>query len=251
MHLESEGMILKQIKTSGERRMILLFTKKYGKISAGTSLSEKGKNKSGLSLRPFTYGNYDLFKKNRYYYINGAHTLHSFFSIGEDVDKYMGACYVLELLDKVVDEEKPVPQIFSLTLDFFHLLERREKKIETLILAYEMKLLQKSGLAPMVEQCSCCQSKENLTAFSVEDGGVLCDKCEINREKEGGDTLIFQIDFGIVEVLRYFSTHPLRRFENIGLDETKTAKIRQLMTAFEGRYLDLNQLNSRRFLWKE
>ncbi len=146
MRTESEGIILKQVKIPGERRMILLLTKKYGKISAGSSLWEKSRGKTGLSMRPFTYGNYQLVKNNRYYYIHGAHTLHSFFSIGENVEKYMGACYVLELLDQATQEEQPVPRIFSLTILFFQLLERREKKIETLILAYEIKLLQEIHL---------------------------------------------------------------------------------------------------------
>ncbi len=42
--------------------MILLFTKKYGKISAGSNINEKGRTKSALAMRPFTYGTYELYK---------------------------------------------------------------------------------------------------------------------------------------------------------------------------------------------
>ena len=45
MITETEGIVLRQTKISGGRRMILIFTKQYGKISAGTSLNEKGKGK--------------------------------------------------------------------------------------------------------------------------------------------------------------------------------------------------------------
>lgn len=63
MLTDTEGIVLRQIKTSYNRRMILLFSKKYGKISAGTSIQEKGRGKSSLALRPIlTYGRYELFK---------------------------------------------------------------------------------------------------------------------------------------------------------------------------------------------
>ncbi len=62
MLTDTEGIVLRQVKTSYGRRMILLFSKKYGKISAGTGINERGKGKSSLALRPFTYGRYELFK---------------------------------------------------------------------------------------------------------------------------------------------------------------------------------------------
>ncbi|MCF0141628.1 MAG: recombination protein O N-terminal domain-containing protein, partial [Mogibacterium sp.] len=43
MLVTTEGIVLKQRKIAGNRRMITVFTRKYGKISAGTSINEKGK----------------------------------------------------------------------------------------------------------------------------------------------------------------------------------------------------------------
>ena len=62
MYINSEGIIFRQVKATGGRRMILLFTKKYGKISAGSNINEKGRTKSALAMRPFTYGTYELYK---------------------------------------------------------------------------------------------------------------------------------------------------------------------------------------------
>ena len=93
MLTDTEGIVLRQIKTSYNRRMILLFSKKYGKISAGTSIQEKGRGKSSLALRPFTYGRYELFKNRDSYNINSADVLKSYYAIGEDVDKYMNAMF--------------------------------------------------------------------------------------------------------------------------------------------------------------
>ena len=118
MLTDTEGIVLRQIKTSYNRRMILLFSKKYGKISAGTSIQEKGRGKSSLALRPFTYGRYELFKNRDSYNINSADVIKSYYAIGENVDKYMNGAYVLEFTERVLSEGVPAPGIFHLLLDF-------------------------------------------------------------------------------------------------------------------------------------
>ncbi|MBQ1489803.1 MAG: DNA repair protein RecO, partial [Eubacterium sp.] len=128
MDLITDGIIFRQVKATGGRRMILLFTKKYGKISVGTSLSEKGKNRASLALRPFTFGSYQIYQGRNYYNLDRAETVKSFYGIGEDPDKYMSASYVLELTERVVPEEVPQPQIFQLLVTFMEELSERPKK---------------------------------------------------------------------------------------------------------------------------
>ena len=66
MHINSEGIVFRQVKTTGGRKMVHLFTKKYGKISAGSSISEKSRTKSALAMQLFTYGNYEIYKSKEY-----------------------------------------------------------------------------------------------------------------------------------------------------------------------------------------
>src|SRR5665647_137086 len=141
MYTDTEAVILRQIKTVNGRRMILLFSKKYGKISAGTLINEYGKNKSALSLRPFTYGRYELFKNKDSYNINGAEVIQSYYRIGENVDKYMNASYVLEFSDKILAEGDPSPAMFNLLTDFLTMMEQRKSAYETLVLGYICKSL--------------------------------------------------------------------------------------------------------------
>ena len=107
MYIDSQGIVLRQIKTQESRTMLLVFTEKYGKLSVGTNLTNRGKNKSSLALKPFTFGMYHIFKGRNYYNLDRAETLQSFYGIGEDIDKYMAASYVLELTEKVIPEEIP------------------------------------------------------------------------------------------------------------------------------------------------
>lgn len=43
MITDTEGIVLRQVKAAGGRRMVLLFSRKFGKISVGSSAAEGGK----------------------------------------------------------------------------------------------------------------------------------------------------------------------------------------------------------------
>ena len=147
MYTDTEGIILRQIKIAGGRRMILLLSEKYGMISAGTSIPEKGRNKSSLALRPFTRGRYELYKNRDSYNINGAEVIQSFYSIGEDIDKYMAASYVLELTEKMLPEDDSMPGMYRLLRDFLTLLSDRKSEFDTPVIAFQIKALAMQGLS--------------------------------------------------------------------------------------------------------
>ena len=243
MHINSEGIVFRQVKIGGGRKMIHLFTKKYGKISAGSSIPEKTRTKSALAIQLFTYSNYELYKSKDYYNINSGEVKKTYFKIAEDVDKYMQASFVLELTEKMLPEEMAQPRLFNLLIDFFAEMEKREKKYETLVLAYEVKALSFMGTFPQLEQCACCGSRENLTCFSVKDGGMICGNCR----NKANDALIYQTKFDIVNILKYFLKTPLQGFEKIALDEATAKDLQGILRNYMSYYLDIGTLKSESF----
>lgn len=248
MYTDTEGIILKQVKTVNGRRMVLLFSKKYGKISAGTSISEKGRSKSSLAMRPFTYGKYELYKNREMYNVNGAEVLKSYFRIGEDVEKFMCCSFILEFTEKLIQEDAPAPEIFDMVIDFFDMMEKRTKKYASLVLAYQIKALQLSGSMPQINTCVMCGSKDNISNFSVKEGGVICRKCELNKESKNKDSLIYIINFGIVDILKFFLENPLKSFENLALDDDLLKQIQRIIKSYISYHLDISELKSESFL---
>ena len=248
MLTDTEGIVLRQIKTSYNRRMILLFSKKYGKISAGTSIGEKGRSKSSLALRPFTYGRYELFRNRDNYNINSAEVLRSFYRIGEDVDKYMQGAYVLEFTEKVLAEEMPAPRLFDLLIEFFEVLEHRGRGIGTLVLAYQTKLLQIMGLLPQLDTCVCCGQAKPAFAFSIKGGGIVCEECAGRPEISSDCTLISCSKFDIVKVLNYFLVNPLKKLEHIALNEETGRLVQRLVREYAAYHLDISDIKSEKLV---
>ncbi|MEG0829163.1 MAG: DNA repair protein RecO [Anaerovoracaceae bacterium] len=251
MITDTEGIILRQTKIIGGRRMVLLFSQKFGKISASTGINERGKGKSALAMRPFTYGRYELFKNRDMYNINGSEVKKSYYKIGEDIDKYMSSAYVLELTEKVLVEEHPSPAIFRLILDFFAAMETRKRKHMTLVLAYEVKLLKILGVMPQLDLCIKCGENKKPALFSVKDGGIICEKCGRNIQINGNDTLIYPAKFDIVDILNYFSSNSLSSLENLALEEAIQNQLQIILKQYVAYYLDIGELKSESFLIKE
>lgn len=252
MVTDTEGIILRQIKTAYSRRMVLLFSKKYGKISAGTSISEKGRNKSALAMRPFTYGRYELFKNRNTYNINGAEVLKSYYKIGEDVDKYMNSSYILEFTEKLLAEEQPSQGMFHLILDFFSVMEKRQKSHGTLVLGYEVKALKIMGVMPVLDRCTNCNEKissEHPPMYiSIKEGGLICGKCGGSIEISDNDTLIYPVNFGIVDILKYFADNSLKNLEHLALEEAVQKTLQAMIKRYAAYYLDIGDLKSESFL---
>lgn len=239
---------MRQTKTVNGRRMILLFSKKFGKISAGSGISEKGRGKAALALRPFAYGRYEMFKNQERFNIQSGEVIRSFFKIGENVDKFMASSYVLEISDKILVEGAPNIKYFQLMLDFFDVMEKRDEDMLTLVLAFEMKALQILGVAPQLDGCVLCGQQESMVVFGIREGGLICEKCSKNMSNPANDSLIYELSFDIVDILKYFLNNPIQSFQNLRLDEEKQIIVKSLLRAYLSYHLDLGALKSECFI---
>lgn len=253
MIISTEGIVLRQRKIAGNRRMIVIFTRQYGKISAGTSLSEKGRNKAALALRPFTFAEYELFKGRDSYSINSASARKSYYSIGEDIDRFMTASSFIEYIDKVTAEGEPAPGLYDLAIDFLESVSRTSRSSGTLLLAFIVKSLRLLGVSPELSCCVSCgkpvpefhaqqTDQKVFPQFSVTAGGIICDDCA-NMEKTETNALIYKPSFDIIDVFRYFQSKPLKTFETVVLKDDAVGMIRRILAEYTDRYLGVDVLS--------
>lgn len=252
MITDTEGIVLKQVKTAYGRRMILLFSQKYGKISVGTSINEKGRNKSALAVRPFTYGRYELFKNRDSFNLNSASVQKSYYKIGEDLDKYMNSSFVLEFTEKVLEEGQPSQGMFNLIKDYLDVIENRNKSHGTVVLGFMIKTLKIMGVLPELTACVHCGepcTNENPPVYlDVKEGGIVCSECAGTLVNTGRDLLIYSVNFGIVNIIRYFADHSLKDLEGLALEEPVRERIYAMIKKYAEYHLEIGELKSEGFL---
>lgn len=248
MKADTVGIVLRETKTSYGRRMILLFTREYGIISAGTNISERGKSKSTLALQHFTFGRYTLHENSSGYNIDRAEVIRSFYGLSENLDKFFSGAYVLEFTSKALHPEVRMPAVFDMLLDFFDMLESRNKGFGTLVLAYQTRLFRMLGVPPVLDRCAIC-GKPPGEWFSIEDGGVICDDCRAGIASEEGENsargaLIYAVRFDIINALKYFNDNSLKKLENIALSEDTGKRLQKIIREYAAYHLDVSNLKS-------
>lgn len=244
---ETDGVILSRVRMPDDRTMLVLFTRKYGKISAGTGIRLNGKNKSSLALRVFTHGRYELFFGANTCNVNTAETINSFFRISEDVDKYMTASYILEYTNRLLPEGQPNEQLFDMLIDLLGMIERRKQKMSTLTLVYQIKSLECCGYFPRIERCvSCGAPLGEDFIFSVADGGGLCKKC-INKIKPDKH-LIYDMKFDIIRALKSIQNNNIRRFEKLALSDDIYCRLNEITKAYMSYHIGIDRLKSENYL---
>ena len=213
-----EGIVLRQTKTMGGRRMVLIFTREAGKISAGTFISEKSKSGSALAIRPFSYGQFTVSEKGQdFRTVTAAETLDAFFGLGEDVDRFSEASFVLEFSDKLLPDGVSEPGVFDLLKEYLAILSRRKGDFRLLTIAYMIKVMKGLGLFP--------------------DAGSL-----------KSEDLLSGLNDDILSIVVFIEGQPLKRMESLRLETEKENAVFEAIRGFAQKHLDLGAIKSESML---
>lgn len=248
MITETNGLILKNTKIARDRRMLVLLTRKFGKISAGTGISQRSKNRSQLALGPFTYGRYELYKGRDSFNLNSADTIESFFEIGEDVDKYFAASYALEFTEAVLPYEQPAEDILDALIQFLKILRGRNVKYRSLLMIYQWKVLAYSGYMPNLHTCCRCGKDVPAAGISVADGGIICQEC-INVGNVNNRLLYYTKD-DIILILKFLEKTDMERFAGLSLRSDAEELLQKILKDILQYHLNIKELKSESYLIK-
>ena len=219
------GIVIRQTKTTGGRRMILIFTREEGKISAGTHISEKSKGGAALAIRPFTYGHYTMTEKSAgIRSISSAETLDAHFALGSDAERFTEASFALEITEKVLPEGAGAPEIFDLLNDYLSLLAKRKTDFRLLTVSYLIKMMRELGVFP---------DPDLLPEFAAS--GM-------------GGRLISELNDDILNIIVFIAEQPLERIDALTLEAEKEKLVFGLVMALANEYLELGTVKSERML---
>ncbi len=150
------------------------------------------------------------------------------------------ASYIVELLDKLTEENEANPSLFACLYQMLHHLNEGVDP-EVLLRIFEMKMLAVAGIKPELDHCVCCKSTETPIAFSIREAGFLCKRCSYRDEKA------YRISPQTARLLRLFYYFDLNRLGSISLKPETKQELKTVISAYYDEYSGL-RLKSKRFL---
>ena len=95
--------------------------------------------------------------------------------VRDDLDRLAKATSLLEAVDQVAQERAPAPRLYQMLLGALRALVNADSAL--LVPAFFWKLLSAEGVHPLLEECARCGATDDLVAFDLTEGGVLCRSC--------------------------------------------------------------------------
>lgn len=235
-----EGIVIRRTDYGESNKIITIYTRERGKIGAMARGASKPNSRLSAVTQLFYYGYFLVQTSSGLGTLQQGETVNSMRAIREDIFATAYASYIVELLDKSVEDKKPNPYLFELlyqTLNYIH----EGYDAEVLKFIFEMKMLQVNGLSPTLDQCAICGHTEGEFAFSLREGGFICHRCY------GKDPYHIKISPAAVKLLRLFYHFDLSRLGNISIKPETKKELQRVIDAYYEEYSGLH-LKSKKFL---
>jgi DNA repair protein RecO (recombination protein O) len=109
---------------------------------------------------------------------------------------------LLEVVDQLAQERHANPRLYEMVVGALRALEENDAPL--LVAAFLLKVLALEGSAPTVDVCVSCGAPDDLVAFDLNEGGVLCRNCRRGRSlsPEGLELLRRILGGGLASALR-------------------------------------------------
>lgn len=169
------GIVLRTHKLGEADRIVAFYTAGHGKVRAVAKGVRKTTSKFGARLEPTSHVAVQFYEGRNLDIVTQVETVDHFRSIREDLDRFARASAMLEAVDQVSEEASPSAALYQLLLRALRTLSARSSDL--VVAGFFWKLLALEGLRPSVEACVRCGATDDLVAFDVGEGGVLCRGC--------------------------------------------------------------------------
>ncbi len=172
------AIVLRRIDLGEKDRILTIFTRELGKLSAVAKGSRRPGSKLAGASEPLTYSKLFLSIGKELDIITQADIRESFPNVKADIRSIAYGIYILELVYSFLDEREPNSDLFDTLLSALYILESgTDPEITTRY--FELHLLHHLGYEPNFECCINCGKKPGLKdiAFSPSKGAIICTNC--------------------------------------------------------------------------
>ncbi|MGH9204953.1 MAG: DNA repair protein RecO, partial [Acidimicrobiales bacterium] len=133
------------------------------------------KSRFGARLEPLSHVSLLCWQGRELDVVNQAEVIDTFRTVREDLERVTRASAMLEATDQVSQERHSNPRLYQMLVGALGELSRRDSPL--VVSAFFWKLLALEGSCPILDACARCGAEEDLVAFDLAEGGVLCRNC--------------------------------------------------------------------------
>ncbi|TCI25703.1 DNA repair protein RecO [Exiguobacterium sp. SH3S2] len=232
------GIVIRTVNYGESNKVVTLFTEELGKVAVMARGAKKPGSRLHAASQPFVEAVYIFPASRGLGQLKSSDVITSYPEIRKDVERMAYAVYLLELVDKTVEDRVPNRPLYRILNDALQALNAGMDP-EIITHHFELRIMYLLGVAPVLTGCVRCNDVTDPMFFSVTSGGFLC-----SRHQEAGS---IQMSERLAKLLYLLSRHELSEFSNVPLTKETRLLLRQLFDAYMDSYSGLN-LKTKRVL---
>ncbi len=173
-----EALVLGTVDFGDADRIVTLFTRGHGRLSAFAAGARKSKKRFAGALEAGTHLTARLVTTHGdTCRLDGVDVIRSFHHVRDDLAHIARALYCLELCRELSRDNQPNDALFDALVHYLGLLDDK-KAGPTSLIKFELDALQYTGFMPHFSPCALCgQPTGDRPRFDPEHGGVVCAAC--------------------------------------------------------------------------
>ena len=172
-----EALILGAVDYGDADRIVTLFTRERGRLSAFAAGARKSKRRFAGALEPCTHLKAQLVqRRGDTWRLDGVDVLATFHRLRDDLPRIGRALYAAELSKELIRDEHPHPELFDAMLEFLKALEVSADPASHL--RFTLDALSFAGFRPIFDRCGRCGGATGARPrFDPDSGGAVCESC--------------------------------------------------------------------------
>ena len=167
-----EGVVLRTWKLGESDRIVVLFTRGRGKVRAVAKGVRKTRSKFGSRLEPTSHVALQLYEGRELDIVTQAETIDHLGALRDDLERLTRATSLLEAIDTVAQDRHPDARLYTMLVGALRTLAAVDHPL--VVPGFFLKLLAHEGFQPRVDGCAVCDRVDELVAFDLDEGGLLC-----------------------------------------------------------------------------
>lgn len=209
---KSKGIVLRSIRYGEADRILDLYTRDSGLVSAIAKGIRRTKSRFGARLEPLSCVDFLAYEGRSLDTITQAEVLRSFHGIREDLASLETAGGIVATTRVLAGGDEGDRRVFNLLYNALDTLDGRTEDRGSVESAFALKLSMLSGYALRLDACVSCErdldglADEGFLYYAPPLGGVLCPDCR--QAGYVGDA--FPIPDGTLNALRALVSKPLK-----------------------------------------
>lgn len=193
MNYETKAIVVSSKDSKEKDKEVLLYSLEKGKLYAKFKGVKNQKSKLKAGKETFTFGDFFIEEGKAGNIVTGVNIIENFYDISQNIDAYLEACNILDIIKKLPTAESS-PILFVSVIKALRELKCSKNAKNMVFLKFLCDFFEINGYKFNFDKCASCGAKLTGKKFvNPAVGEVVCSNCKLYTYIEVEDAVMSAI----------------------------------------------------------